>query len=162
MVMEIKLIVSEIDGVITNGLCPEDELGHVPYKTFQMKDFAAINELKKNYKFVFLSDDDHISFNLCRRRNIPFFHAKNEHEKYEKLVEILRRYACVPDEVIYIGSKLSDVRCCQFIPKSFCPEDAGQSLHDVCWASFIAKGGEGVVTELVWLLKTNAILWENG
>lgn len=160
--MEIKLIVSEIDGVITTGARPEDELGHVPYKIFQTKDFAAINELKKNYKFVFLSEDDYVNFNMCKRRNIPFFHAKNEHEKYDKLVDILRRYACVPDEVIFVGAKISDVRCCQFIPKSFCPDDAGQYLKDVCWASFLSKGGEGIVTELVWLLKTNAILGENG
>ena len=91
---DIKLIVSEIDGVMTDGSCPEDEMGHVYYKVYQSKDFSAINELKKNFKFVFLSDDNNVNYNMCRRRNIPFFWGKSEEEKYDKLIEVLRRYSC--------------------------------------------------------------------
>ena len=155
--MSIKLIVSEIDGVITSGECPEDEMGHVLYKRYQSKDFAAINEIKKNYKFVFLSDDNNVNYNMCRRRNIPFYWGKNEHEKYEKLVEILRRYQCTPDEVIYIASKVSDQKCIQLIPKSFCTDDSGEYLKEKCWASFISAGGSGILCELLYLLKN----WEN-
>jgi len=96
---------------------------------------------------------------MCRRRNIPFYWAKNEQEKYDTLVEIMRRYRCIPDELIYIGSKLSDRRCCQFVPHSFCPDDAGQYLKDICWASFITRGGEGILAELVYLLKDPG--WRN-
>ena len=149
---EIKLIVSEIDGVITDGTCPEDELGHILYKVYQSKDFSAINGLKKNFKFVFLSDDNHVNYNMCKRKNIPFFWARNEKEKYDKLGEILRRYSCTPDETIYIGSKISDVVCCQMIPKSFCPDDAGHYLKEICWAEFITKGGFGIMPELLYLL----------
>ncbi len=49
----IKLIVSEIDGVLTNGQRSEDEMGHVIYKTYQSKDFSAINQIKKNLKVFF-------------------------------------------------------------------------------------------------------------
>jgi len=154
----IHLIVSEIDGVITNGECPEDEMGHVLYKRYQSKDFAAINEIKKNYKFVFLSDDQHINYNMCRRRNIPFYWAKNEHEKYDKLVEILRRYSCTPDETIYIASKVSDLKCIQLIPKSFCPCDAGEYLKEKCWAEFVTNGGTGILVELLWLLNNKSVI----
>ena len=149
---KIKLIVSEIDGVITTGERPEDEMGHVLYKVYQTKDFSAINELKKKFKFVFLSDDNHVNYNMCKRRNIPFFWAKNEKEKYDKLVEILRRYSCTPEDAIYIGSKISDVKCCQMIPKSFCPDDAGHYLKEICWAEFTTIGGAGIMPELLYLL----------
>ena len=43
----IKLVVSEIDGIITDGFRAEDEMGHVLYKRYQSKDFSAINEIKK-------------------------------------------------------------------------------------------------------------------
>ena len=151
----IKLIVSEVDGVITDGTCPEDELGHVLYKVYQSKDFSAINSLKKNFKFVFLSDDNHVNYNMCKRKNIPFFWARNEKEKCSKLGEILRRYSCTPDETVYVGSKISDVRCCQMIPKSFCPDDAGHYLKEICWAEFITKGGDGIMPELFYLLTKN-------
>jgi len=149
----IKLIVSEIDGVITDGTYPEDEMGHVFYKVYQSRDFSAINELKKNFKLVFLSDDNRVNYNMCKRRNIPFYWGKNEKEKYDSLVEILRRYSCTPDETIYIGSKINDVKCCKMIPKSFCPDDAGNYLKKICWAEFTTSGGRGIMCELLFLLK---------
>jgi 3-deoxy-D-manno-octulosonate 8-phosphate phosphatase KdsC-like HAD superfamily phosphatase len=155
--MSIKLVVSEIDGVITDGTQTEDEMGHVLYKGYQSKDFSAINEIKKNFKFVFLSDDQHINYNMCRRKNIPFFYGKNEHEKYDKLVEILRRYGCTPDETIYIASKVTDLKCVRLIPMSFCPSDAGEYLKEKCWAEFTVGGSQGIMAECLYLLKN----WEN-
>jgi len=148
-----KIIISEVDGVITDGKRAEDELGHVLYKVYQSKDFSAINELKKNFKFVFLSDDNHINYNMCKRKNIAFYWGRNEDEKYSHLGDILRRYSCTPDEAIYIGSKISDRKCCRTVPISFCPGDAGNYLKEICWAEFIANGGEGILVELLYLLK---------
>jgi len=149
----IKLIVSEIDGVITDGTWAEDEIGNILYKIYQSKDFDAINELRKDYKFVFLSEDNRVNYNMCRRKNISFYWGRNEEEKFQKLSEVFRRYSSTPDETIYIGSKISDRKCCRLIPRSFCPDDAGQFLKDICWASFIEKGGNGILVELVYLLK---------
>jgi len=148
----IKLIVSEIDGVITDGKCAEDEIGNVLYKVYNTKDFGAMNEIKKNFKFVFLSDDNRVNYNMCRRRNITFYWGRNEKEKYDRLVEILHRYSCTPDQTIYIGAKMSDKRCLRMIPKSLCPDDVGEYLKNICFANFIKKGGEGILIELNDLL----------
>ena len=148
-----KLIVSEIDGVITDGTYAEDEVGNVLYKIYQTNDFDAINELKKYFKFVFLSSDNRINYNMCRRRNISFYWGKNEQEKFEKLGEIMRRYGATPDETIYIGSKISDRKCLQMIPNSLCPEDAGDLIKDICFAYFIKEGGKGIFVELLDLLQ---------
>lgn len=155
--MGIKLIVSEIDGVITGGSHPEDEMGNVFYKTYQSKDFDAINELKKKYTFIFLSKDKRVNYNMCQRRNIKFQSARNEEEKYKILMDLLRKHNCSPDEVIYIGSKISDRKCLRLIPKSFCPDDAGQYVKDLCWAHFTTSGGTGILVELLYLLETNAL-----
>lgn len=155
--MKVKLIVSEIDGVITNGSHPEDEMGNVFYKTYQSKDFDAINELKKKYTFIFLSKDKRVNYNMCQRRNIKFQFARNEEEKYKQLMELMRKYGCSPDEVIYIGARVSDRKCLRLIPKSFCPDDAGQYIKDLCWAHFIAAGGTGILVELLHLLESNAL-----
>jgi len=149
----IKLIVSEIDGVITDGTWAEDEIGNVVYKVYNTKDFGAINVIKKKFKFAFLSDDNHINYNMCRRRNIPFYWGKNEKEKYARLVEIMHRYSCTPDQTIYIGAKMTDRRCLQMIPKSLCPDDAGEYIKKKCFANFIKKGGEGILLELLDILE---------
>jgi len=154
MTKQLKLIVSEIDGVLTDGTYAEDELGNVLYKQFQSKDFDAINILKRDYKVVFLSEDNRINYNMCRRKNLPFYWGKNTEEKYNKFIEILRRYNCTPDEVVFIASKLSDIKCCQLIPKSLCPADAGEYLISKCWTEFKTDGGKGIFVELLYLLTT--------
>lgn len=152
---DVKLIVSEVDGVITDGMRAEDEMGHVLYKHYNVRDFEALNELKKDFKFVFLSDDNAISYNMCRRKNIPFYWAPTEDEKYESLVKILRRYECTPDQTIYIASKISDRKCVRLIPKSMCPDDAGMFLREICFTSFVTRGGQGIMVELLDLLKNS-------
>jgi 3-deoxy-D-manno-octulosonate 8-phosphate phosphatase KdsC-like HAD superfamily phosphatase len=51
---KIKVIVSEVDGIVTEHLSAIDPMGYVVFKQYYMKDFEAINELKKNFIFVFL------------------------------------------------------------------------------------------------------------
>ncbi len=150
---DVKLIVSEIDGVLTDGTYAEDEIGNVLYKTFNVKDFSAINELKKYFKFVFMSADNRINYNMCNRRNIAFFWARNEREKFIRLGEILRKYNCTPDQTIYIASLMNDKRCIQTIPCSICPDDAGNLLKNLCFTTFIVGAGFGVFVEMLDLLQ---------
>ena len=156
----IKLIVSEIDGVLTNGMYTEDEIGNVLYKTFNQKDFAAINELKKHYKVAFLCDDNRINYNLCRRKQLPFYWAVGK-SKSKILADILRRYVATPDNTIYIGSKISDKKCLQVVPHSMCPDDAGDYLKSIAWAPFITEGGKGIFIELLDLLQYNIKMIKN-
>lgn len=158
---KVKLIISEIDGVLTSGSYAEDELGNTLYKVFNQKDFSAINELKKYYKIVFLSDDNKINYNMCQRKNLPFYWGKGGGGKYALLPDILRRYSSIPDETIYIGSKLSDKKCLQMIPYSMCPDDAGLYLRSLVWAPLVSVGGAGVFVELLDLLQVNIQQIEN-
>lgn len=151
----IKLIISEIDGVLTDGTFAEDEIGNTLYKQFNQKDFSAINGLKKYYKVVFLSDDNKINYNICQRKNLPFYWGKGADGKFKALSEILRRYDCTPDDAIYIGAKLSDKKCLQTIPYSMCPDDAGIYLKMMVWAPFLTVGGAGVFVELFDMLQSN-------
>lgn len=157
----VKLIVSEIDGVLTDGLFAEDELGNRLYKRYNVKDFAAINEIKKYCKVVFLCDDNRINYNMCQRRNLPFYWGKNERGKTEALREILRRYSITPEEVLYIGSKVTDRACMRMIPYSFCPDDAGDFVRRLAWGHFLTMSGEGVFVELLDILLKHRCYDEN-
>lgn len=136
----IKLIVSEIDGVLTTGSDPVDELGNTVFKHFYMADFEAINKLKEKCTFVFLSSDNTINYNLCRRKNIPFYWAKSD--KGGILSSILMRYNVTAEDTLYIGSKISDIPCMRMIPVSFCTDDT------LGFKSFDIIPGKGILTEL--------------
>lgn len=149
---KIKIIVSEIDGIVTDHKICIDELGNVPFKNYNVKDFETINELRKTFTFVFLSSDNVVSYHLCRRRNIPFYYAPKD--KRSVLIKIMQKYGVTPEEVLYIGSTFSDLGCVQLIPFSLCPVDA---ISDVKTASYYVLenfGSDGVLEEVYNLLKS--------
>ncbi len=148
---KLKVIVSEVDGIVTEDLLHIDELGNVLFKGFCKKDFEIINELKKTFTFVFLSGDNSISYHLCRRKNIPFYHAPIDKKK--TLIKIMHRYGASPEEVLYIGWSTSDLGCIQMIPFSVCPVDAINDVKTMSYCVLNSFSGTGVLCEVYYLLK---------
>ena len=147
----VTVIVSEVDGIITEHLTPIDELGNTPFKLFYMKDFEAVNEIKKTFKFVFISSDNSVSYNLFRSKNIPFYWAPKD--KKSAILSIRKKYNAKADNLLYIGNSYSDLGCIHLTPLSGCPEDAVVDIK--INASFVLPvlGGAGVLCELYQLLK---------
>jgi len=156
MFREIKLIVSEMDGIITKHFAPIDELGNVPFKVYQMKDFEAINLIKKmDYKFIFVSADNRVNYHLCRRKNIPFFWS--EQGKKEAFLAAVRRYNVSLEKVMYIGSSYSDVEIFKMAQLSVCPANAVYDAKAVSDIVLKAKGGSGVLCEVYDILRSKVV-----
>ena len=139
--MTIKLIISEVDGVLTRDTFRVDELGHVLYKEYNINDLEIINKIKNSIPVVFLSSDNHISYHFFRRKNIPFYWAKKD--KVSVLRTILQRYSVTPDEVVYIAGKISDLGCVRMIPTAFCPINLS-SFFNKYTTTLHVNPGEGV------------------
>jgi YrbI family 3-deoxy-D-manno-octulosonate 8-phosphate phosphatase len=164
MCSKIKLIISEVDGVITDGLSAIDNMNNTLFKMFYTRDFEALNLLKKHFIFVFLSSDNNVSYNIMRTRNIPFYWArgdKSETTKKAILSNIMHKYGVTPEEVLFVGSTFSDVECFNMIPLSVCPKDSVASIKrivslrkDLYGRSGIlnVEGGKGVISELYEIL----------
>lgn len=145
---KVKLILSEIDGVVTEHLVGMGEMGIPMFKQFCMKDFDAINFIKKyDYSFCFLSSDAYINLSLCRRKNIPFFHA--ERSKKDLFTKILQKYNVSAEEVLYVGSSYDDISCMQAAGTSMCPEDAVTPLLEIATQVIPVYSGAGVLS-YVW------------
>lgn len=149
---KIKLIVSEVDGILTEHLSPIDEMGNVLFKQYYMKDFEIINELKKSFVFVFLSADNAINYNFSRKKNIPFFWSKTKSKRFE-LNKIIHKYGVTPEEVMYVGCTFSDLESIRFIPFSVCPADAIGDVQQQSYIKLSTVGGCGVLCEIFELLK---------
>jgi YrbI family 3-deoxy-D-manno-octulosonate 8-phosphate phosphatase len=146
----IKLVVSEVDGIITEHLIAFGEINTVMFKQFYMKDFEAINLIKKDWGFAFLSSDANINLSLCKKRNIPFFFA--EKSKREVYNQILQRYSLIPDNVLYIGSSYSDINCIQMSGMSMCPEDAVPQVKAMVDHVIPVYSGTGILCYVYELL----------
>lgn len=108
----IEIIVSEIDGIITDGCDAIDYMDHTLFKKYCMMDFDAINKLKQHFTFVFLSSDSNVNYNVMRARNIPTYFSSHKDDKLTLLTKkILPRYNTRPDNLLYIGSLVSDIPC---------------------------------------------------
>jgi 3-deoxy-D-manno-octulosonate 8-phosphate phosphatase (KDO 8-P phosphatase) len=156
----IKLIVSEVDGIITEHLVAIGEMNTVMFKQFYMKDFEAINLIKKDFGFVFLSSDASISMSLCKKRNIPFFFA--ERNKKEVLSNVLLKYSITPDEVLYIGSSFSDIDCIKLSGTSMCPEDSVSQVKNLVNHVIPVYSGTGVISYVHEILYSFNINKERG
>lgn len=122
----IELIVSEIDGVITTGCDAIDYMNNTMFKTFCMRDFEAIDQLKTHFTFVFLATDAAVSYNIMRMRNIPAYFATKRDDKLSLLTnKILPRYNARPENLMYIGSSLSDLPCMHLAQVSMAPKTSG-------------------------------------
>jgi len=147
----IKLVVSEVDGIITEHLVGYGELNTVMFKQFYTKDFEAINLIKKQgWRFAFLSSDASISLSLCKKRNIPFYHA--ERNKKTVLINLLKRFNLTPDNILYIGNSYSDTECTQLAGVSMCPEDAVPQVKNLSDRVIPVYSGTGVLCYVYELL----------
>ena len=153
---KLKVIVSEIDGIITEHLSPIDEMGNVLFKQYYMKDFEAVYELKKTFIFVFLTADNAINYNLARKKNIPLFWSKTKNKRME-LNKILQKYGASPEEIMYIGCSFSDLESIEFIPFSVCPADAISDVQIKSYITLSTVGGCGVLCEVYELLNSEII-----
>lgn len=146
LIPKIKIVVSEVDGIITNGELLYDALASVPLKTFCMKDFEAINGIKKEFKFVFLSSSAFVSEYLSKKKNIPFYHSPRN--KLDGMKKILAHYSVTPDEIMFIGSMYSDIECVKLVPLSICPDDAIAEVKERSLIHTYSFGGFGVLSEI--------------
>jgi len=154
---DLKIVVSAVDGIITDGMAPIDELQNIPFKNYCMKDFEAINEIKKSFKFVFISSDNNVNYNLFRSKNIPFYWAPgtggNYKTKIKVLSEIMQKYGLKPQNVLYVGCSYSDVECMHLAEVAFCTKDSPATVNHAADYMVPTMAGQGVLAELYEILK---------
>ena len=69
-----KLLILDVDGVLTSGLKAYDTSGAVISKEFGDRDFTAIKEFFcAGIQVVFLSGDQQVNSQIAQSRRIPFF-----------------------------------------------------------------------------------------
>ena len=149
----ITIIVSEIDGIITDGKVPIDHINNTLFKNYCMHDFDAINELKSYFDFVFLASDPAVSYNIMRMRNIPAYFTTHVDNKLSLLSKrILPHYAARPENLLYIGSFISDIPCMHLAQISLAPEDALGAAQKALY-KLPCTAGNGVIAYVASLLR---------
>ncbi len=89
-----------------------------------------------------------------RSRNIPAYFPSKKESKLEVLHRIMDRYNMKPDNLIYIGNKLTDIPCMNYADSSFSLTHTSLIGRVRSTANHLlnAGPGEGILSELVEIL----------
>ena len=113
-----KLLILDVDGVLTTGLKTYDIHGSVISKTFGDRDFTAIKEfICAGVETIFLSGDQQVNSAVAKNRGIPFFYSRRESGQLSKAdcaIEILDKYKIGIEETIFVGDDLFDAEMRSF------------------------------------------------
>lgn len=148
----IKLVLLDIDGVITNGKIQINSEGQ-EIKQIDFKDVDAIFELKKrNYKIGIITGEDTPIvkyFNDRFKPNYFYFNCKDKVSKIKKIQEI---GGYKNDEICFIGDSKHDIDAIKYVGLGICPNNASTNVKNVADVVLKANGGDGCIQELLDLL----------
>src|SRR3989344_7825304 len=147
----IKLIISDVDGVLTDGLIrlmPDG--GEI--KAFSCKDAPAIKLAKKaGLKVVFITA--RIGPSAQKRAQELGVDLLSKNEFSASIADfykaMARRYEVPEDAILYVGDDLGDLPFFLAAPFAAAPHDAAPDV--LAEADFVAKvnGGRGVIAEVI-------------
>ncbi len=149
---KIKLLLTDLDGVLTDGGILLDDLG-MEYKKFQVKDGQIIRYLQETgIKVGVLSGREvAVSKKRCDQMKVDF-HLHGVRDKWGTVAEILRKTNTSTAEVAYIGDDLIDLELLQKVGLSAAPADAVNYICDQVHYVTSKPGGRGSFRELADLI----------
>ncbi|NMA43690.1 MAG: HAD-IIIA family hydrolase [Oligosphaeraceae bacterium] len=151
----IKLVILDVDGVLTNGtigygLGSDDEI-----KFFNVKDGCGVQMLRRAGLKVAIITGRHSKANRKRAEELGFdFIKENCNPKLPAFLELLDELSISAEECLYIGDDLIDWAVMKRCGISVAVADADIELRRHADFCTDRKGGEGAVREVAeWLLK---------
>ena len=154
---KIKMVVFDVDGVMTDGSITYDENG-VEYKTFNVKDGQGIVRITK---------EGIITAIITARNNATVKHRFEnlgmsrlfigQKDKMVAMKQLLEEYKLDLSQVAYMGDDLQDMPVFKEVGLASCPNDAIDEVKELCHFVSLKNGGRGAVRELTDLIYSSQI-----
>lgn len=158
---KIKLILSDVDGVLTDGFITFDNQG-IETKNFHVRDGMGIR-LWKNAGFEFgilTARSSHIVKLRASELGIDLVRQGFE-DKLPVALQVIKDMSLEMDQVCYIGDDLTDIQVLKSVGIAVAVADAVDEVKDV--ATFVTDlpGGRGAVREVVERLLKSQGRWDD-
>ena len=153
----VRLVVFDIDGVLTDGTVQVDENGH-EYKRFLLNDIDVLNQLVREDIVIAAITGEDTPLSEYFRRKAPWkYFEKGCKRKLEAFQSMLQKERRQLDEAAYIGDGLYDVPVLKHVPNSICPANAVPAVKAAARIHLQSAGGHGCVVELYEMIKSGQI-----
>lgn len=150
--MNIKMLVMDVDGTLTDGKIYIGVNGEI-MKAFDVKDGYAISHLRERgiEPVIITGRTSDIVTVRAKELGIKELY-QGVSDKLMKLKEIVKVLNCTKSEVAYIGDDENDLECMKYCGVSGCPNDATKKVKKIADYICLANGGKGAIREFVeWI-----------
>ena len=145
----IKLVLLDIDGVLTDGKVTIDSDGK-EYKTIDFKDIDAVFAIKRSgIKIGLITGEDTPITLLFKKKFQPDFFYNGCKDKVAALYEILQQTGIKKEETCFVGDSKHDIGIMQEVGLSVCPANATEDVKKISNIVLNLNGGNGCVKELM-------------
>jgi 3-deoxy-D-manno-octulosonate 8-phosphate phosphatase (KDO 8-P phosphatase) len=149
---KIKLLILDVDGVLTDGKLFFDNQGH-EYKSFHVRDGFGLKLLRTTgVEVAVISGRKSTSVDL-RMKNLEIEHVYQGHEnKRAAFEEIIGKMKVTPEQVAFVGDDLVDLLIMSQVGLAIAVEDANFAVKQRAdWCTRL-PGGQGAVREVCDLI----------
>ena len=145
---KIKLILTDVDGVLTDGCMYYSSRGE-ELKKFHTRDGMAVELLlQKNIKTIIITREKS-KIVISRAKKINVFKVYSGIKQKDKILnQICTKFKVAPNEIVFIGDDINDEKIMKLIGLSFAPSDATQTTKNIADIITNARGGQGVLREV--------------
>ena len=154
---KIKMVVFDVDGVMTDGSITYDENG-VEYKTFNVKDGQGIVRITKEGIITAIITARNNATVKHRFENLGMSRLfMGQKDKMVAMKQLLEEYNLDLSQVAYMGDDLPDMPVLKEVGLASCPNDAIDEVKALCHFVSSKNGGRGAVRELTDLIYSSQI-----
>lgn len=144
---KIKAIITDVDGVLTDGGIIYDNDGK-EFKRFNVKDGQIISHLKRAGILVGAITGRESEVVKFRCKELQFdFHFHGAKDKLKIYQDIKEKYHLKDEEIAYLGDDIIDIPILTICGLGIVPSDAIAYVYDYASIITFAKGGGGVLRE---------------
>ena len=146
---KVKLLILDVDGVLTDGTRTVDINGDIVAKQFFDRDFYYTKLLQqKGVKVVCISGDNRINEPWCRNKGLNFLLAISAEDKLKTFTDLIHTLDLTYNETTFVGDSIIDLPCMILAGISFAPANAEPEVSIKSKVNLKASGGYGVVEEV--------------
>ena len=148
----IRLLVLDVDGVITNGEVRLDEDGRESKSLFFRDIDAVFAARRAGLRIAILSGEATPMVDVIARKFGVDLVYRGRHDKADAVAELAVQAGIPLDETCYVGDSIRDAPALEAVGLGLAPVDASREAQAAADHVLAAGGGRGAVVEAVELV----------
>ena len=150
----IKLVVSDFDGIFTDGKLEVFSDGKTSKKV-DYKDIMGIAIiLKKGINFAIISGEKSVAIDIIKEKFPQVDAFQNERNKINVLKSLINKYNLSEENIIYLGDDINDIECLKYVKNPVTVPEAHDKVKEVTNIYVTQKScGNGAFREVVDLIQ---------